>query len=347
MIPERKLPQVCKRTKKEIIDILLKEEYGYLPLAPLSVEARVIEKNERFAAGKAHLSKLAFTIKAEFGEYTFPVYYACPTSEGKHPAFIHINFRDKIPDDYQPTEEIIDSGYALLTFCYQDVSSDNGDFENGLAGVVYKNGKREKDQCGKIGLWAYAAMAILTYARTLPELDGDRISVIGHSRLGKTALLAGMLDERFYCAFSNNSGCSGASLLRENTGETVEAIYNRFPFWFCENFEKYKNNEDALPFDQHFLVAANYPHYVYVASAKGDEWACPTNEFLSCIYASEYYKENGKTGFVKGDDMPRIAELFHEGDIGYHIRSGLHYLSREDWGYYMKFLDDKISKDKK
>mgnify|MGYP003526131139 CR=1 FL=1 len=62
-----------------------------------------------------------------------------------------INFRPEVPDKYQPTEEIIDEGYAVLSFCYNEVTSDDGDFTDGLAGLVYPEGKRDPDSCGKIG----------------------------------------------------------------------------------------------------------------------------------------------------------------------------------------------------
>lgn len=255
------------------------------------------------------------------------------------PSFIHVNFRDLIPDEYQPTEELVDAGYATLTYCYKDVSSDDGDFTNGLAGVVYKDGKRGTRDCGKIGLWVWAAIAVLDYAKTLKELDGERISIVGHSRLGKTALLAGALDPSFFCAFSCDSGCSGAAISRENTGETIKNITNTFPFWFCEEYKKYADNETSLPFDQHFLLAANAPHRVYVASAEEDWWACPENEFLSCVEADGYYKAAGCAGFVHSGETPKVGCPLHGGDIGYHIRSGRHYLSREDWGLFIKFLE--------
>ena len=332
------LPNPLNVDKKDILDILLREEYGYLPSRPFEVTATLEKRDKKFCAGKAELLTLQLKCKAEWGEFTFPVYYAYHKEKQNVPCFIHVNFTNLIPDKYQPTEEIVDNGFATLTFCYKDVSSDDGDFTNGLAGIIYPDSKRKPDSCGKIGLWAWAAMAVMDYAQTLPELDKSRISVIGHSRLGKTALLAGALDERFYCAFSNDSGCSGAALSREKTGETIADIVRQFPFWFCENYYKYADNENSLPFDQHWLIAANIPHKVYVASADGDPWAHPQNEYLGCVFADEYYKSKGLTGFISPDGIPNSGEYFHDGDIAYHIRAGAHYLSREDWLYYIGFL---------
>lgn len=335
-----KLPSPMNMDRKEILDLLLKEEYGIIPSAPYSVSATVENTDKKFCAGKADLVTLRLNCKADWGEFSFPVYYVCPkNATAPIPCFIHINFRDLIPDRYQPTEELIDNGYATLTFCYHDVTRDNDDFSDGLAGIIYPDGKQTDDGCGKIGFWAWAACAVMDYAVTLPELDKTRISVAGHSRLGKTALLAGAMDERFYCAFSNNSGCSGASISRDNSGETINNITNMFPFWFCKNYFKYANNEDMLPFDQHYLIAANAAHKAYVASAVGDLWACPENEYLSCVAASEYYEKHGRKGFVHPDRLPVVGDQFHEGDIGYHLRDGVHYFSREDWLTYLKFLN--------
>lgn len=332
------IPNVCELEKSEIVDLLLREEYGYLPEAPNSVHAELVTRDKGFCAGKADLEVYNLVCECSFGRFSFPIRVVIPKKNRPVHAFVHINFRPDVPDKYQPTEEIIDAGYAVLSFCYKEVTSDDGDFTDCLAGLVYKDGKRAPDSCGKLGLWAWAAMRVLDYALTLDSIDPSRISVTGHSRLGKTAFLAGMLDERFYCAFSNDSGCSGASIARDNDGETVKKIVDRFPYWFCENYYKYSDNEDSMPFDQHFLVAANYPHRVYVASAEEDAWACPKNEFLSCTLAGDFYKKHGGKGFP-ADSMPECGKPITGGDIGYHIRKGSHYQSREDWNYYIKFLE--------
>jgi hypothetical protein len=338
-----RLPTLNGKDKNELLDILLHEEFGYFPNVDISAEVSLakIESNVS-CAGKAVFERLTVKCRSEKGEYSFPVSFIYPKNKKGSPTFIHINFSADVPSKGQPTEEIIDNGFAILSFCYKDVSTDDGDFTNGLASLIYDNGERNDTDCGKIGIWAWAAMRLMDYALTREEIDSARVSVVGHSRLGKTALLAGALDSRFCCAFSNDSGCSGASLARENKGETVEAICRVFPFWFCKNYYKYSNNEESMPFDQHFLIAANYPHRVYVASAEEDAWACPQNEYLSCVAASKFYEAEGICGFVSDDELPVIRKRYNDGYIGYHIRTGTHYLSREDWQRYFEYLNFEV-----
>ena len=337
----KNLPMPNGMTRDEIIDLLLQEEYGYLPQASNKTEvARVEMLQDDFCSGKAELLKIVLKCTLENSEFSFPVYYTrLKDCKGEVPCFILINFRSDVPDKYLPSEELIGEGYAVLSFCYQDVTSDDGDFTNGLAGVVYNKGERMANQCGKIGLWAWSVMRVMDYAMILPELNHSRISVVGHSRLGKTALLAGALDERFYCVFSNNSGNSGAALARNSTGETIKDIYERFPYWFCENYSKYIDNEEKMPFDQHYLLSANSSHKVYVASAADDLWACPNNEYLSCVVADDYYEKHGVAGLVAPDHMPMVGDCFMTGNIGYHLRAGDHSLSREDWRFYINYLN--------
>ena len=336
------LPPIVGKSREELLALLLEEEFGYLPAPAHTVTATEESRDEAFLGGKACLSQLTLTCRADFGECSFPVSYIRPAkAEGPMPAIVHINFTPDIPDKYQPTETLMDAGYAVLLVYYQAVSSDNADFTDGIAGAVYPNGERGETDCGKIGLWAWACMRTLDYALTLPELKHDRISVAGHSRLGKTALLAGAMDPRFWCAYSNDSGCSGAALARQKGGENIEKIVAQFPFWFCKKYATWVGREEELPFDQHALLAANAPHYVYVASAAEDRWADPKNEYLSCVAVSEYFESLGLSGFVHPDRLPEIGECFHEGTVGYHLREGGHYLRPDDWERFLKFLELK------
>ncbi len=338
------IPSPAGLRKEDIVNLLLREEYGYLPTSPDKVMGEVLEVDDFFCAGKAVYKRIKLSFEVCGKEFSFPISYTERKSENKQPLTVQINFRPNVPDKYQPTEEIIDSGHSIMSFYYEDVTFDNDDFTNGLAGIVYKDGERTDTDCGKIGLWAYAVMRVIDYAVTLPEIDSARISVAGHSRLGKTALLVGALDERVYCAYSNDSGCSGAAITREKCGEQIKDICSKFGYWFAKNYYKYIDNEDALPFDQHYLLVANIPHRLYVASAKEDLWADPKSEYKSCLKASPFYKAVGLPTHLPGE-MPKVGAPIKDGYIGYHIREGKHYFSRTDWIYFLEYLNSSYKED--
>lgn len=348
LLTDRNLPKIWSSDstdwvtrREEIKDILQKEEYGYRPGEPDEIIFTELPKEnfyDGFCAGKASLKKIEIKVKIAGKEFAFPVYAVIPKNGKNLPFFIHINFRADVPDRFMPTEEIIDNGFAVFSFCYNDVTMDNNDFNDGLAGVIYEGRERKDSDCGKIALWSWAASRVMDYCQTLDCLDSEKSAIIGHSRLGKTALFTGMMDERFRYVISNNSGCSGAAISRNKKGETVEKINKVFPYWFAPNYQKYNNNESGMPFDQHFLVAASAPRYVYVASAVEDIWADPDSEYLSCCAASKVYENLGMTGFVHPDRLPLPGDVLQEGNVGYHLRYGSHFLGREDWNRYFKFI---------
>jgi hypothetical protein len=326
------------KRRDEIIELLKSEIYGFSPAPPKKLTYELVKQDHNAFAGKAVHSIINIKFETPKGEFLFPINLIIPKKVCPAPLFLHIAFRPDIPDRYYPVEEIIDEGFATASFCYEDVAPDTEDgFTAGIA-AMYGGSLRKPDEWGKISMWAWAAQRVMDYLQTLEEIDKERIAVVGHSRLGKTALWCAAQDERFALAISNDSGCSGAAITRDKEGERVKNITDNFSYWFCENYKKYVDNEKNMPFDQHYLLAAIAPRYLYVASAEEDEWADPQSEFLSCIAANSVYELLGYKGLVTADEFPQSGTSLQGGKIGYHMREGTHFLSRFDWLRFMEYM---------
>jgi len=237
-------------------------------------------------------------------------------------------------------ETMLARGYGLVTIYYNEIEPD---FDGGIAfGVRSLYPKPAPDEWGAFAAWAYGLSRAMDYLETDHDVDKERVVVMGHSRLAKTALWAGAQDTRFAMAVAAGSGEGGAALSRRDYGETILLVNQRFPHWTCENYKKYSNDPSKLPFDSHELLALIAPRPLYLAAAEDDRWADPRGEFLAAIAAGPVYKLFGKQG-LEGDDMPALEKPIMN-TIGFHIRPGKHEVTAYDWDRFLDFADKRLGK---
>jgi hypothetical protein len=239
-----------------------------------------------------------------------------------------------------PIEKLLARGYGYATVCYQDIEPDfKGGYVIGIRPLFFKPGQSEPaaNEWGAIGAWSYGLSRVLDYLEKDKEVDAKRVAILGHSRLGKTVLWTGAIDQRFAMVISSCSGEGGASLARRNFGETITNLTGAFPYWFAGNFAKYAGRADQLPVDMHELIALSAPRPVYVTAGETDRWADPKGEFLATVAAGPVYRLFKKQD-LGTDQMPGLDQPLM-GTLGFHVHSGGHAITPFDWEQFMKFMD--------
>ncbi len=370
------------KRRAEIVDLFETHIYGCAPEDSSGVRFGDAEVDDKALGGTAIRKQVKIYFSgAKDGPTADLLIYLPATAKAPVPLFVGLNFggNHTVADDPQiwlptswtrdrdddtvvdhratekgrgksssrwPVQEIVARGYGVATIYCGDIDPDyHDDFQNGVHPLFYDDSqdKPADDQWGSIAAWAWGLSRALDYFEADADINHKQVSVVGHSRLGKTSLWAGARDERFALVISNCSGCGGAALSGRRFGETVKRINTSFPHWFCGNFRKYNDNEDALPVDQHMLAALVAPRPLYVASAEQDLWADPRGEFLSLKIASPVYELLGRKAF-SNVEMPTVDTPLLR-DVAYHIRTGKHNITLYDWQRYMDFADQQFDRE--
>ena len=361
--------------RPQIASLFADYVYGHMPPAP-GIETTLDMVNERALNGAATMKQLTL----RFGPEGTPPIHLLLLVPNAHPdpapVFLGLNFYGNhsvladaliplsthwIPErasgveNNRATEEargsaverwqieaLIDRGYAVATFYHADVDPDKNDFSDGVHPHFEIEGTTERTDksWGTLAAWAWGLHRAVDYLVTDPDIDPDRIAVMGHSRNGKAALLAGATDERIAMVVSNQSGCGGAAISRRRVGETVQAINTNFPHWFNKVFRSFNDEEDRLPIDQHSLIALIAPRPVLVASAVEDQWADPEGEFEALKAAEPVYKLYRLAG-LNETEMPVVNTLVGV-ELGYHIRPGGHAIGAQDWSVFVDFAEAQM-----
>ena len=241
-------------------------------------------------------------------------------------------------------------GYALLTACYAQVSPDVEVERGNPEALAYtrifelwpKRDESRDDNTTALGAWAWALSRGLDLAERIPEIDARRNVVTGSSRLAKAALLAAARDERFAVCVANQTGGGGCPLAKRDFGENVSTEMKMFPHWYCKAYAKYIDNEQAMKFDQHLLIAAVAPRALLIEGFNSG-WFDTVGEYLAAKAASPAWEFLGRNGLPKGEFPENYDTSLIGESLGYVRRGGQHGISAIDWIWALDFADRALA----
>lgn len=215
-------------------------------------------------------------------------------------------------------DELLGRGYVFAQFNRVEVAPDPGGSPQGLPMP------EAPPQSGALASWAWAYHRVVGVLRSLDWIDPSAIAVVGHSRGGKAALLAGATDTRIALTSANNSGAAGAGSFRwlGPKAETLSNLVERFGHWFAPPLRTFVGREAALAFDQNLLKAMIAPRALLTTEARDDLWANPQGSWQSHRAAQCVFD------LLSAPHPPAI-----------HFRAGGHAHTLADWRATLDFAD--------
>jgi len=367
--------------------------YGAIPPKPAQVDFKVKSTHKDFLDGKATLKMVEISFGSPKAPRIDLMVVTPNQTRRPAPIFLTMNFcgNHAITDDPRvpltrgwlyntckgctnntateaarggqakdwPLDELVSHGFAFASFCSSDVDSDRADVSDGIYAWLasQKPGSSSPTHNrGSIAAWAWGYHRCVDYLETDAAIDAKRIAAVGHSRNGKTALLAAAFDERIALSIPCQAGSGGTGPSRVSaslaapqangrpTAETIAVINKSFPHWFNAEFKKFNGEPEKLPFDQHLLIALCAPRPVLLANAKEDQWANPSGQFELLQAAEPVYLLTGG-GKVAAKEMPPLGQLV-DSSLGYFIRAGRHSMGADDWRAFLAFAEKHLGAGK-
>jgi outer membrane protein assembly factor BamB len=320
------------KRREELLQLVLTYEYGHFPpVTPVSAAeepwkpAKSAEEREAKRAqiivplpDGAKETQFVLTTGPD-GKVKIPFIVTRPAGNGPFPTIVRGDLCwGRVTSDI--SAEVVKRGYMLVEFDRTAIVPDE-DVPKRDVGLYAMYPDLD---FGALAAWAWGYHRVIDYLLTRDDVQKDHIAVTGHSRGGKTTLLAGATDERVALTAPNNSGCGGAGGFRfqGDTCETIDAITRRFGYWFQPQFNEFVGKTQRLPIDQHSVKALCAPRALLETEALGDLWANPEGSQHTYLATKKLY------------DLLGIPDK-----IGIVFREGGHMQGFPDWQVLLDFAD--------
>ncbi|MEZ5998016.1 MAG: hypothetical protein R3B98_04920 [Hyphomonas sp.] len=322
--------------------------------------------------GRGTLEEVAITIGSGEGARTFHMVTAFPKAQGPVPVVISQTFADNcavFPDEpitnsegnicdgsmmdgfpgwaatqifgtyiaLAPVDRYFDAGLAYASFYASDFIPDRRaaapEAMAALGGPI--------NPTSALMAWAYSFSAATDVLEADPRIDPKKIAVMGHSRHGKSALIAAAWDRRIAAVVAHQAGFAGASLSRSPTGEGLARMARTYPHWLAPQAQDWLDKLDEIPVDQHELLALVAPTPVLLGNGRRDVWSDPNSSFRAAEAASPVYEADGMPGLTASG----MKTFDPRGGIAWWLRPGGHSVVSQDIDAFVAFLSAHFEPD--
>jgi hypothetical protein len=234
-----------------------------------------------------------------------------------------------------PFEDILNRGYAVATVYSSELVPDRSQSGRTALRSLSQGHKNEETRWGAIAAWAWGYSRMVDALEQDPDFETNRFVSYGHSRFGKSALVAAAYDSRISGVISHQSGTGGASLNKQKKGESIGEITAMYPHWFSGKYASYADRETEMPIDQHAVIGLIAPRPVFLGNARRDVWSDPNGGFRALEGADPVYKLHNKQGL----NQDTLKSFKPDSNLSFYIRPGTHGVVKEDWPAFLDFMD--------
>lgn len=284
-----------QRRRQEILDEVITTEFGGMPPKPDQIEVEPLD---------LHGTHFTNTYRIHCGTKDHPFSFCFmtwrPAVDHKCPVILTGDMLYDANLNDQVIAEALRRGFVVAKFNRVELAPDLRNV--GRTSGIFPLWPELK--FSTISAWAWGYQRVVDALLTLDYVDPDQIAVTGHSRGGKTTLLAGATDDRIAYVNPNGSGTHGCGCYRfeqreepgkfgEDYSETLEFMFEHIPDWMGEGLRQYIGREQELPYDMHTIKALIAPRYLLETNAYGDIWANPRGSYLTNRAAREVWKLYG------------------------------------------------------
>lgn len=280
---------------------------GTIPPPPNNLQSNILsEKKEgdviiqivELAFGPDHKAKLTLELMIPPGEGPFPVFL----TNWNHRQWAQIAVR---------------RGYIGCLYTGADTKDDTEYYSEIWAGQY---------DFTRLMRRAYGASRAVDHLYTLPYVDKDKIGITGHSRNGKTSLMAAAFDERIGACITSSGGTGAEVPWRYNSHkydvEDIALLSCAQPAWLHPRLRFFIGREHKLPVDQNSFMSLIAPRGLMLSTA--------THESSSNIFGMEqaYHSAKKVYKFLNAEDNLAIIS-----------RYGLHGVDANSIEGYIDFFD--------